>query len=135
MKILLVEDSNLLRRSMASVVKDNGYEAIEAPNGAEALERLSEHAADTVMVILDWNMPVMDGYEALQEIRACADYQEIRILMATSDGSDEDIAKAVRAGADGYLVKPFSKEDLSNKISELLADQLDQKATNIEGPL
>lgn len=120
MKILTMEDSGLIRRAIVKVANEKGFEAIEAENGAEGLMQLRKNAKDLALIILDWNMPVMDGYEVLQKIRANDDYDNIPILMATSDGVAEDVVKAIKAGANSYLVKPFNRKELSDRIDEVL---------------
>lgn len=119
MKVLVVEDSNIMRRTIVKVVKDSGHTTIEAENGAEALAKLRKHEHDLSLIIMDWNMPVMDGYEALVKIRAREEFDRIRIIMATSAGVQEDVLKAIKAGADSYLVKPFSKQALADRIEEV----------------
>ena len=105
MKILIVEDSGMMRKAISRVVESKGFEPLLAENGQEALNQLRTNSSDVGLVIMDWNMPVMDGYEALVEIRAEEQYNNIPVLMATSEGIAEDIQKATSAGANGYLVK------------------------------
>ncbi len=120
MKILFVEDSALLRRSMVKVAEERGFKTVEAENGAEALARLRKHGTSIDVIVMDWNMPVMDGFAALKKVRSNSDYDKIPVLMATSDGVQEDVVMAIRAGAAGYLVKPFTLDALVGKISEIL---------------
>ena len=120
MKILIVEDSKLMRRAITKVVVAKGHEPMEAENGQEALEKLRDHKAEIGLVIMDWNMPVMDGYEALVQMRSDEQYNDVQVLMATSEGIQDDIDRATKAGANGYMVKPFTLQDLSDKISELI---------------
>ncbi|MDH3891947.1 MAG: response regulator [candidate division Zixibacteria bacterium] len=119
MKILIAEDSALIRRGIAKIVTDQGFKPIEAENGAEALAKLRKNERDIALVILDWNMPLMDGYEVLCKIRSQNDCAHIPVLMATSDGAEEDVIKAIKAGANSYLVKPFKPEDMARQINEL----------------
>lgn len=120
MKILVVEDSNLMRKAIAKVVTSIGFQPVEASNGVEALEQLKENKAEIGLVIMDWNMPVMDGYEALVQIRSDEEFDEVPVLMATSEGINDDILKATKAGADGYMVKPFKMSELALKINEMV---------------
>lgn len=120
MSVLIVEDSSIMRKQIAKVAQAAGHDVIEAENGAEALGVLRKRGDDVSLVIMDWNMPVMDGYQTLSRIRATKDYQHIPVLMATADGVKEDVMKAIKAGANGYLVKPFTPENLEAKIRELL---------------
>lgn len=121
MKILVVDDSGLIRRAIGKVANDLGYKFLEASNGAECLVQLRKHESDIILIILDWNMPVMDGYEVLCKIRSENKYSHIPILMATADGVEEDVVKAIKAGADSYLVKPFTPDSLSERIQAVLA--------------
>jgi len=121
MKILFVEDSGIMRKSMIKMATASGYKTVEAENGAEALARLRKHGSSIDLIIMDWNMPVMDGYETLLKIKGSQEYSHIPVLMATADGVEEDVVKAVKAGAAGYLIKPFSPEDLVDKIKSLVS--------------
>jgi len=120
MKVLFVEDSALLRRAMVKAVHEAGYKTVEAENGMEALARLRAHGPTINLVVLDWNMPVMSGYEVLVKMRSQEEYSDIPVLMATSDGVEEDVKKAIKAGATGYLVKPFTPEALVKQIANIL---------------
>jgi two-component system, chemotaxis family, chemotaxis protein CheY len=126
MKILFVEDSALMRRSMVKAALKSGFKTVEAENGAEALARLRKHGTSIDLVVLDWNMPVMDGLEVLTKMRSQADFQSIPVLMATSDGVEEDVKQALKAGASGYLVKPFTAEVLVKRINSILRPQRDE---------
>ena len=121
-KILVVDDSSMMRKAISKIVTINGFIPIVAENGAVALERLQENEKDIALIIMDWNMPVLDGYETLVEIRSKEQYNNVPVLMATAAGIQSDIDKAIKAGADGYLVKPFKPEGLSKKINEILND-------------
>ncbi len=120
MKILIVDDSSVFRRAIVKVAKSMSLSFVEASNGAEALVHLRKLGRSLSLVIMDWNMPIMDGYEALGKIRSNKDFDGIPVLMATSDDVEEDVVNAIKAGANGYLVKPFTAEDLTKKIEELL---------------
>ena len=121
MKILVVEDSGIMRRAIAKIALEQGFKVVEAENGADGLAKLRKQGADIGLVILDWNMPVMDGYELLTKIRSMPEYQHVPILMATADGAEEDVVKAIKAGADSYLIKPFTAETLSERIKSVLS--------------
>ncbi len=123
MKILIVDDSALIRRSITGVVKDAGYTPIEAENGAKAMTMLRKHGPMVSLIILDWNMPVMNGYEVLVKIKSTSEYKHIPVLMATSDGIQDNVVKAIKAGASAYLIKPFTPEILSKQIAECLETQ------------
>ncbi len=120
MKILIVEDSRLMRKAITKVVVAKGYEPLEAENGEEALKQLCSNKSEIGLVIMDWNMPIMDGIDALEKIREDEQYDNVPVLMATSEGIKEDIDRATKAGANGYMVKPFKMQELANKITELI---------------
>lgn len=120
MKILIAEDSSLIRRAIAKVIGELGFECVETENGAECLAALEKQLPDVGLIVLDWNMPVMDGFEVLTRIRSKARYDGVKIMMATSAGVEEDVVAAIKAGADSYLVKPFSPEKLSQRIQKLV---------------
>jgi two-component system chemotaxis response regulator CheY len=120
MQVLLAEDSGTMRRVIVKVVISLGFQAIESENGAESLIKLRKHAGNIALIILDWNMPIMDGYEVLQKIRSQEEYNHIPVLMATADGVEGNVVKALKAGANAYLVKPYTEDDLSQRISELV---------------
>lgn len=120
MQILLAEDSPIMRRIIGTVVTNLGFQAVKTANGAECLATLRKISQKTALVILDWNMPIMNGYQALKTIRAHEEYDHIPVLMATADGVEGDVLKALQAGANAYLVKPFKEEELSERITELL---------------
>lgn len=123
MKILVVDDSSLIRRTIIKIVVELGHKAVEAENGAEALTVLRKQGADIELIVLDWNMPVMDGFQVLTKIRSDRQFDHILVLMATADGVDEDVRKAITAGANDYLIKPFTKEDISARIAKLLSSR------------
>lgn len=131
-KIILADDSKFMRETLSDEVRKKGLLPIQAENGAEVLSKLRDHGRDVVMIVLDWNMPVMDGYEALKKIRAKKEFNHIPILMATADGDKGDVLKAIKAGANAYLVKPFKPEDFSEQLVKCIgATELeDYRATS-----
>lgn len=120
MKILIVDDSNMMRKTISKVVENTGYKPLVAENGAEGLAKLRKNETDIALVIMDWNMPILNGYDTLVKIRSSEQFKHIPVLMATSEGIQEDVVKAIKAGANGYMIKPFKPEELSKKIGEIL---------------
>lgn len=120
MKILSVDDSKIIRRLVSSMMEIVDHETLEATNGAEALEVLEKESQDIAMVILDWNMPVMDGLTCLQKIKAHPEWSKIPVMMLTTESQAEKIATALREGASNYLTKPFSQEQLIEKVFDTL---------------
>ena len=120
MKLLVVDDSSVMRKVIKVAADMLEMEMEEAEDGAEALEKLSQSYGEIDLVLLDWNMPGMNGYDALIEIKNNDKYKDIPVMMVTTEGQQSNIIAAVRAGADNYLVKPFTVEELGAKISECL---------------
>lgn len=121
MKILSADDSLIMRKIISGAVAMLGYEILEAKNGSEALAQLKTHKDDIGLILLDWNMPVMDGYETLVQIRSDEQYKNIPVLMVTTESEKKNVIKAIQAGANNYLAKPFEKEDLAKKMVECLS--------------
>ena len=121
MRALIVDDSKTMRRIVGKVVKENGFETIvEAENGEEAMTRLRDSGADAPLqlALVDWNMPVMDGLSFVRAARA-EGFAELPIIMITTEGSMEYVTRAIEAGANEYLMKPFTKELLIEKLALL----------------
>lgn len=124
MNILIVDDSRLIRRAISNMAAECGYKPLEASNGAECLVQLEKNKDNIALIMLDWNMPVMDGYKVLVKIRAKKMYNHIPIIMATADGIPKDVVKAIKAGANSYLVKPFTPQVVKERITEVLKKHL-----------
>jgi two-component system, chemotaxis family, chemotaxis protein CheY len=120
MKILLVDDSNTMRRIQCNTLKQIGYEdVIQAEDGQDALQKLKENT-DVSLVLLDWNMPNMNGIDCLKAIKANAATQNIPVMMVTSEAEKSRIIEAIQSGAANYLVKPFHADALKEKITAIL---------------
>ena len=120
MKLLVVDDSSVMRKIIKAAADMLEMETEEAEDGAEALEKLSEFYSEIDLILLDWNMPGMNGYNALMEIKSSDMYKNIPVMMITTEGQQSNIIAAVRAGANNYIVKPFTVEELEAKITECL---------------
>ena len=117
MKIfLLVDDSPVIRKVANRILTDLGFVVVEAGDGFEALEKCRYNMPDAIMV--DWDMPNMSGLEFLQEFGKIADSQDTRILYCTSEVMVSDMTKAKRAGAHGFIMKPFNRGILLHKLRE-----------------
>lgn len=123
MKILSVDDSAIIRKIIRSGVELLNYEMLEAADGAEALDILAESSGEVGLILLDWNMPGMDGLDFLAKIKTTEAFQHIPIMMVTTESEKENIIKAIRAGAMNYLVKPFTIEELMQKILECVEEE------------
>ena len=118
MKILSVDDSVVVRKIIRSAIGVLGHDFIEAEDGEEALSLLETEYSDIGLILLDWNMPGLNGYEVLLILKEDERYKDIPVMMVTTESEKSNIVSAVRAGAINYLTKPFSNEDLLTKIME-----------------
>jgi two-component system chemotaxis response regulator CheY len=118
MRALIVDDSRAMRIIIGQIVREIGMEVLEAKNGIEALEVLKQNP-DLELVLLDWNMPAMNGFDFIRAVRAERAYDSVRILMVTSEAQSEKVIEALKAGANEYLMKPFSKDVLVAKLNLL----------------
>jgi len=112
---IVVDDSRAIRMILGRTLRELGYEVREAGNGIDALAALSDGPpADLVMA--DWNMPVMDGLELLRKIRSSPDFAAVPVVMVTTEAEIDQMAMALEAGATEYIMKPFTKEILADKL-------------------
>ncbi|AEA33334.1 response regulator [Hippea maritima] len=120
MKVITIDDSSTMRRIIKNTLKRIGYgdEILEAENGKEALDILASNDVD--LIITDWNMPVMDGLTFVKKIRSDHKYDDIPIIMVTTEAAKEDIITALKAGVNNYIVKPFTPQVLKEKIEAVL---------------
>jgi two-component system chemotaxis response regulator CheY len=120
MKIMLVDDSNTMRRIQSNTLKQLGYEdVVQAEDGQDALAKLADNL-DVKLVLMDWNMPNMNGLDCLKAIKADPSTKDIPVMMVTSEAEKSRIIEAVQAGAANYLVKPFHPDALKEKITAIL---------------
>jgi two-component system chemotaxis response regulator CheY len=120
MKILSVDDSAIMRKIIRGAVDMLGLEFLEAENGQIALDILNRDYLDIGLVLLDWNMPVKDGYETLVAIKTDPRLKHIPVMMVTTEGERTNVIRAIQAGAQHYLMKPFTQEDLLKRIMECI---------------
>jgi two-component system chemotaxis response regulator CheY len=120
MKLLIVDDSSVIRKVIRAAADMLDMETEEAQDGLEALDKLSSCYEEIDLVLLDWNMPEMSGFDVLEEIKRTDKYKDIPVMMVTTEGQTSSIVAAVRAGACNYLVKPFTVDELEAKIVECL---------------
>jgi two-component system chemotaxis response regulator CheY len=113
---LIVDDSAVIRRVVAEMFRDLKFSVSEAPTGLHAVTHCRERAPDLIM--LDWNMPVMDGITCLREVRALAMAKRPIIIMCTTENQLSKIQEALAAGADEYIMKPFDQGVLLDKLSQ-----------------
>ena len=137
MKILTVDDSRMIRMIIKNTIKSLGFEVVEAANADIALEVIEENQ-DVNLILLDWNMPGMNGYELLKILKKDDRFKNIPVMMVTTEGERRNVVKAIQAGAENYLTKPFTPEDLSTKVVECLGlanfqeEELDMDLDDLE---
>lgn len=121
MQAIVVDDSRAMRMLMGRLLKDIGFTVDEAGDGSEALDRLRERlvAEPVQLALVDWNMPEMSGIELVEAVRADPAFASLRIVMVTTETELSQVTRALEAGADEYLMKPFTRDDVIGKL-ELL---------------
>jgi two-component system, cell cycle response regulator DivK len=119
-RILVIEDTEDNRRIIGDLLTSVGYEVIEAADGEEGVAMAQSHLPD--LILMDIQLPVMDGYEATRRVRAIPELADVPIIAVTSYALSGDDAKARSAGCDGYVAKPFSPRELLAKVREFLPD-------------
>jgi two-component system chemotaxis response regulator CheY len=122
--ILTVDDSRIMRKIMMGAIEALGFQALEANDGLECLAKVEEHLEEICLILLDWNMPNMDGLTTLKRLKANPVTNPIPVMMVTTEGERSKMVEAIRAGATNYLAKPFAEEDLMTKMVECLQDTL-----------
>ena len=120
MRLLVVDDSSTMRRIIKNTLQRLGYDdVLEAENGVEAWEILSTKR-DIDILITDWNMPEMNGLELVKKTRADAHYEDIPIIMVTTERGKAEVITALKAGVNNYIVKPFTPQVLKEKLEAVL---------------
>jgi two-component system, chemotaxis family, chemotaxis protein CheY len=118
MKFLVVDDFSTMRRIVRNLLKELGFTNVdEAEDGVVALAKLKAESFD--FVVSDWNMPNMTGIDLLKAIRADAGLKQLPVLMVTAEAKKENIVEAAKAGASGYVVKPFTAATLDEKLNKI----------------
>src|SRR5438034_10121222 len=117
-KILIADDEPNIVTALEFLLQRNGYEVLVARNGDAALKIIEAQRPD--LVLLDVMMPVKSGFEVCQRLRERAEWRDIKIIMLTAKGRDVEMSKGLSIGADLYITKPFSTQELVTKINALL---------------
>ena len=115
---LVVDDSASMRQLVSFTIKDAGYDVLVAENGKDAIGKLAGKKVD--MVITDLNMPEMDGIELIKQLRGMADYKFAPIVMLTTESQESKKQEGKQAGASGWIVKPFSPEQLLDVVKKFV---------------
>ena len=123
--VLVVDDSAAIRKILQRVLRQTGM-AIntihEAGNGEEALALLKEHKVN--LILSDINMPKMDGLQLLASLKSSGDFAQVPVVMITTEGGETKVAEAVRLGAAGYVRKPFTADQIKEKLAGILQPAL-----------
>jgi two-component system chemotaxis response regulator CheY len=117
MRAMIVDDSRAQRMLLKRAVSPLGFEVVEAENGEDALTKLDPEDPVDVMLV-DWNMPVMDGLALVRRVRATRAFADVFVMMVTSESDPKKMARALMVGADDYLVKPVDGEMIRSKLEQ-----------------
>jgi two-component system chemotaxis response regulator CheY len=115
-KALVVDDSRAVRMILAKTLKELGFEVREAANGREALEIIEAEKTAVTLVLADWNMPEINGLELLKQLRKDPALSSLVVIMVTTETELEQMEAALQAGANEYIMKPFTKDILIEKL-------------------
>ncbi len=118
MRALVVDDSRTMRLILSRIMGELGFEVVEAPDGRRALEQLLAGEPMDVALV-DWNMPEMNGYELLCALRASRAYARMPVIMVTTETERSQILRALETGANEYIMKPFTKTAVLEKLALL----------------
>ena len=116
-QVLIVDDSAVIRKIARRILEGMHFEIVEADDGRKALSSCSFTMPDAIL--LDWNMPVMDGFEFLRELRKLPGGGKPKVVFCTTENDVAQIARAMHAGADEYIMKPFDKQIMMSKFEEI----------------
>jgi len=117
-RALIIDDSKALRAIVGKLVKGLGFEVLEAGNGREGLEQLQSRGMVDISLV-DWNMPDMNGIEFIRAVRAQDQYNAMKVMVITTQTEIDHITKALESGANEYLMKPFTRDALLEKLQML----------------
>ena len=115
-KALIVDDSKTIRMILGRILRELGYEVCEAIDGKDALKVIEAQKAAVDLVLADWNMPEMNGLDLVKHLRQNPDLASMKVIMVTTETEADHIASALEAGADEYVMKPFTKDILREKL-------------------
>lgn len=118
-KAMIVDDSRAMRMILRRALTDLGYTACEAGNGQEALNLLAQEGTQLSFMLVDWNMPVMGGLDLVKAVRADSRFCKLPLVMVTTETEINHISQAIEAGANEYVMKPFTKEVLEDKLRSM----------------
>ena len=115
-RALVVDDSRAMRMILSKTLAESGFAVMQAANGREALEIMDREGPAIGLVLLDWNMPEVTGIEVVEQLRSQKAFNTVRVVMVTTETEIEQMARALEAGADEYVMKPFTREAVEDKL-------------------
>ncbi|MBM3986656.1 MAG: response regulator [Planctomycetes bacterium] len=118
MRALVIDDSAVIRTVLTRILTKLGFEVVQAAHGKEALECLRGGPLPAIALV-DWNMPEMNGYEFIRSVRQSSEWRDLPLMMVTTETEMEQVVKALAAGANEYLMKPFTPEMVEEKLQLL----------------
>jgi len=130
MKILVVDDCPTTRKLISLYLKSKGFIVVTAENGLDALEKIA--AGDINMILSDINMPYMDGIEFLKTLRADPNYSELPVYMVTTESDPEEKERAFRTGANGYMIKPVTADQVVTAVKGILRQTFSKAGDHVQ---
>jgi two-component system, chemotaxis family, chemotaxis protein CheY len=118
-KALIVDDSKTIRIVLRKILRELGYEVCEAVDGRDALNVIEAEKATVSLVLTDWNMPEMNGLDLVRNLRQDPQLASLKVIMVTTETEVDHIVSALEAGADEYVMKPFTKDILREKLEQI----------------
>lgn len=118
-KAMVVDDSRAMRMILSRTLMEAGFEVQQAANGKDALDNMNRNGDSLRLVMVDWNMPEMTGLDFVLAVRARPEFAPVRLLMVTTETEIEQMSRALEAGADEYLMKPFTADAVKDKLQIL----------------
>jgi two-component system chemotaxis response regulator CheY len=122
-KAMIIDDSKAIRMILSKTLAEVGYEVCQATNGEEALSVFEQEPGAISLALVDWNMPRMNGLEFVRRLRSDPRYASVLLMMVTTETEAEQMVQALEAGANEYVMKPFTKEIITDKLRMLGALQ------------
>ncbi len=115
-KAMVIDDSRAMRMILANTLSELGFEVCQAGNGTEALAVAERENGKISLFLVDWNMPEMDGLEFIKRVRSDPRYSTVPLMMVTTETEMQQMIIALEAGANEYVMKPFTKEIIADKL-------------------
>lgn len=129
MNALIIDDSQAMRRILGKIMTGLGFEILQAENGAEGLKAFLANSAEIEVTLVDWNMPVMNGLKFVEAVRAKCEFDNAKLVMVTTETEPAEMARALMAGVDEFVMKPFTTDILIGKL-KLIGVRLPTPATS-----